>query len=76
MSSQLPPAIAIDQYLADTEPAPIPDLTWDEAKTILAESNDAEIQVTVVHALARNHINSRSINGTEANAVFAGSSPV
>lgn len=73
MSSQLPPAITIDQYLADTEPAPIPDLTWDEAKTILAESNDAETQITVVHALARNHINSRSINGKEATELFADS---
>ena len=73
MSSQLPPAITLDQYLADTEPAPIPDLTWDEAQSILAESDDVETQVTVVHALARNHINSRSIGGKEANAVFADS---
>ena len=73
MSSQLPPAITLDQYLADAEPAPIPDLTWDEAQSILAESDDVETQVTVVHALARNHINSRSISGKEANAVFADS---
>ena len=73
MSSQLPSLIPLDQYLADTEPSPIPDLTWDEAQSILAESDDVETQVTVVHALARNHINSRSINGKEANAVFANS---
>ena len=53
MSSQLPSLISLDQYLADSEPAPIPDLTWDEAQAILAESDDVETQVTVVHALAR-----------------------
>ena len=73
MSSQLPSLIPLDQYLAGTEPAPMPDLTWDEAKTILAESDDVETQVTVVHALARNHINSRSISGKEANEMFADS---
>lgn len=73
MSSQLPPSITLDQYLAGTEPAPMPDLTWDVAQSILAESDNVETQVAVVHALARNHINSRSINGKEATELFADS---
>ena len=57
------PTIPLDQYLADTEPPPIPDLTWEEAKAILSESNDAETDVAVIAPLARNYSTSRSIPG-------------
>ena len=65
MTPQIPDPITLDQYLADTEPAPIPDLTWEEAKAILSESNDAETHVAVIAPLARNHSTSRSISGEE-----------
>ena len=48
MTPQIPDPITLDQYLADTEPAPIPDLTWEEAKANLSESNDAETHVAVI----------------------------
>lgn len=67
------PTIPLDQYLADTEPPPIPDLTWEEAKAILSESNDAETDVAVIAPLARNYSTSRSIPGEEALDVLADS---
>lgn len=67
------PTIPLDQYLADTEPPPIPDLTWEEAKAILSESNDAETDVAVIAPLARNYSTSRSIPGEEAFDVLADS---
>ena len=67
------PTIALDQYLADTEPTPIPDLTWEEAKAILPESNDAETHVAVIAPLARNYSTSRSIPGKEALDLLADS---
>lgn len=74
MTPQIPDLITLDQYLADTEPAPIPDLTWEEAKAILPESNDAETHVAVVTPLARNYSTSRSIPGEEVLDVLADSS--
>lgn len=73
MTPQIPDPITLDQYLADTEPAPIPDLTWEEAKAILSESNDAETHVAVIAPLARNHSTSRSIPGKETLDVLADS---
>lgn len=67
------PTIPLDQYLADTEPTPIPDLTWEEAKAILSESNDAETHVAVIAPLARNFSTSRSIPGKEVLNVLADS---
>ncbi len=67
------PTIPLDQYLADTEPTPIPDLTWEEAKAILSESNDAEKHVAVIAPLARSCSTSRSIPGEEALDVLADS---
>lgn len=67
------PTITLDQYLADTEPAPLPDLTWEEAKAILAESNDPEEHVAVIAPLARNFSTSRSIPGEEVLDVLADS---
>lgn len=67
------PTITLDQYLADTEPTPIPDLTWEEAKAILSESNDAETHVAVIAPLARNYSTSRSIPGEEVLDVLADS---
>ncbi|CAM4280359.1 MULTISPECIES: hypothetical protein [Corynebacterium] len=67
------PAIPLDQYLADTEPAPLPDLTWEEAKAILTESKDPETHVAAIAPLARNFSTSRSIPGKEVLDVLADS---
>ena len=69
MAVELPPLISVEQYLSGVELAPIPDLTWGQAREVLADSRDAETHVTVVGALARNLINSCSVRGREDNAV-------
>lgn len=81
MAVELPPLISVEQYLSGVELAPMPHLTWGQAKEVLAGSRDADTHVTVVGALARNLINSCSVPGREdaavpgreANEVLAGS---
>lgn len=69
MAVELPPLISVEQYLSGVELAPMPDVTWGQAKEVLAGSRDAATHVTVVGALARNLINSCSVRGREDDAV-------
>lgn len=69
MVVELPRLISVEDFLSGVDLVPLPDLTWGQAREVLAGSGDAETHVTVVGALARNLINSCSVRGREGNAV-------
>jgi len=66
---ELPRLISVEDFLSGVDLVPLPDLTWGQAREVLAGSGDAETHVTVVGALARNLINSCSVPGREGNAI-------
>ncbi|MCT1684704.1 hypothetical protein M3A74_07790, partial [Corynebacterium appendicis] len=69
MVVELPRLISVEDFLSGVDLVPLPDLTWGQAREVLADSRDADTHVTVVGALARNLINSCSVPGREGNAV-------
>lgn len=71
MNPAVPPTITIDQYLSGEElPTPSHPLGWDEAKEILTSSQDAEVHLATIDAVARNLADTRTIIASDANAVL------
>ena len=71
MNPQVPPTITIDQYLSGDElPTPSHPLEWDEAKEILTSSQDAEVHLATIDAVARNLADTQTITAGDANAVL------
>ncbi|MCQ4621505.1 hypothetical protein KBX19_09800 [Corynebacterium sp. CCUG 71335] len=71
MNPTVPPTIPIGLYLSGAElPTPSHPLGWEEAKQILASSQDAEVHLATIDAVARNLAGTRTITAGDANAVL------